>query len=97
MPMSALVSATHGYLDNALPNPNPLTIKLVINKVSCLPLFSIVFFIAIPPLVSMALCRNRLSEERKLWRKDHPYVRPHRRFVDSRASMRNPPKPLMDH
>ena len=23
----------------------------------------------------MALCRNRLSEERKLWRKDHPYVR----------------------
>src|SRR5277367_2950342 len=31
------------------------------------------------PLVcvcAMALCRNRLSEERKLWRKDHPYVCP---------------------
>jgi hypothetical protein len=26
----------------------------------------------------MALCRNRLSEERKLWRKDHPYVLPQR-------------------
>jgi ubiquitin-conjugating enzyme E2 I len=22
----------------------------------------------------MALCRNRLGEERKQWRKDHPYV-----------------------
>jgi hypothetical protein len=26
-------------------------------------------------ILIMALCRNRLGEERKQWRKDHPYVR----------------------
>ena len=46
--------------------------------------------------VHMALCRNRLSEERKLWRKDHPYVCPHRDTLtvgirDSTRSQRKPP------
>jgi len=27
------------------------------------------------------ICRSRLAEERKQWRKDHPYVRPHPRVL----------------
>jgi hypothetical protein len=27
------------------------------------------------------ICRTRLAEERKQWRKDHPFVRVFRRFI----------------
>src|SRR5262245_33490009 len=46
---------------------SPLSVCLSVCPSVCLP--------ALCFLHCMALCRNRLSEERKLWRKDHPYVR----------------------
>ncbi len=44
------------------------------------------------------ICRNRLAEERKQWRKDHPFVRPPPQAIAHAASSANTPlSPSFSH